>query len=274
LQLLVSSAATPATPHEREEVGAVGGEDERSETRKAAMQNGNGNTQMDAVIDSMRSIVTETDRWKLAEALKAAVPSGGNDRFGEIVDKATAEGVIGGLSANTLRLYRDTACRWPDASTRIPNISFSAHREVLPLGATDGRKLLEDMVRTSGPAKVTVAAVRKNVKIKQGQRPAVPAPPQPAQPGQMKGDVLVDLQQGGPHLIAAIGNLQDDQMLDQLHAGLQKVIGHVEKLRAKANRKANATKARTPAAEPQKPAAQPQKPAADASRKAGDLRGL
>jgi hypothetical protein len=229
-----------------------------------------GNKPMDAVIESMRSVVTETDRWKLAEALQKAIPVGSSG-FQEIVDKATAEGVLGGLTVNTLRLYRDTANRWPDPDKRIPNISFSAHREVMPLGAADGRKLLEDMVRTSGPTSITVAEVRKNVKIKQGQT----APPRttPATPAPMKGDVLVDLQQGGSQLIAAIGNLQDGNQLDQLHAGLQKVIGHVEKLRAKVVRMANATKVR-PATEPQKPAAQPQKSATEAARKVGDIRGL
>jgi hypothetical protein len=64
------------------------------------------------VIDAMRSIQTESDRWKLAEALYAVIPQGVRG-FNELIDAATAAGVAGGLKVNTLRLYgpRPSVCR-------------------------------------------------------------------------------------------------------------------------------------------------------------------
>src|SRR5215472_10648050 len=95
----------------------------------------------DEVIEAMRSIHSESDRWHLAEALFKKIPSG-LQGFQEIIDKASAEGVAGNLSVNTLRLYRDTASRWP-ANKRVADVSFSGHREVMALpGTVDGQAKL------------------------------------------------------------------------------------------------------------------------------------
>src|SRR5262245_745493 len=94
---------------------------------------------MHDVIDAMRDVQTEGDRWHLAEALVAMLPQGSNG-FQEIIDQASAEGVVGKLSANTLRLYRDTANRWP-ANRRVANVSFSAHREAMLLPPADAVKI-------------------------------------------------------------------------------------------------------------------------------------
>jgi hypothetical protein len=87
------------------------------------------------VIDAMRSIQTEGERWHLAEELATVIPKGdgeGTVTFATIIDQATSEGVAGKLSVTTLRLYRDTAKRWPK-SKRVPNVSFSAHRTAMTL---------------------------------------------------------------------------------------------------------------------------------------------
>src|SRR5262252_625828 len=116
------------------------------------------------VIDAMRSIQTEGDRWHLAESLVALIPTGASG-FDKIIDKATQEGVAGSLSANTLRLYRDTASRWSE-DQRVPNVSFSAHREAMVLPTIpQAAKMLNDLAKNVGPSKVTVAAVRKAVAI-------------------------------------------------------------------------------------------------------------
>src|SRR3954452_18562555 len=114
------------------------------------------------VIEAMRSIQTEGDRWHLAEALRSQVPQGSTG-FEEILDEAASAGVAGALKVNTLRLYRDTANRWP-ATERVPNVSFSAHREAMVLPIEDAAKLLETLSTANGATKVTVASVRKTIK--------------------------------------------------------------------------------------------------------------
>ena len=244
--------------------------------------NGNGNgaatTKLNAkdleiVIDAMRDVQTEGDRWHLSEALAAMIPSG-DAGFDKIIDEATAEGVIGNLSRNTLRLYRDTANRWP-ADKRVSNVSFSAHREAMALPSIDQAvKMLNDLSKTQGASKVTVASVRKAVAIKNGKQPSTrSAGPSTTTAQGGKGlDVLRDLEGGGPQVITAIGNMTDSDRLDKLHAGLTKVIAHVEKLRAKAARaKAKTANGKTSTTTSAKPAEA--KPAS--SRKgAGDMRGL
>jgi hypothetical protein len=219
------------------------------------------------VIDAMRSIQTESDRWHLAEVLAARIPEGVKG-FGEILDRASKEGVAGKLSVNTLRLYRDTAKRWP-SDKRVVNVSFSAHREAMAAHSIeDGRRLLADLVKTQGADKVTVASVRKAVQIKNGT----------AKPSASKGtatpprslDVLADLTAGAPKIIAAI--VEGDANLDAYQRGLTKALAHVEKLRAKASRKAASAK-KAPASKAAPAKATAAKKVAGA-KKAGDLRGM
>ena len=223
---------------------------------------------LDDVIEAMRSIQTESDRWHLAEALAKQVP-GGSEGFSEILDQATAEGVAGKLSLNTLRLYRDAALRWP-ADKRVANVSFSAHREAMVLESIDAAaKMLADLAKNAGAGNVTVAAVRKAIAVQQGKVTAAPA----ATTSQKAVDVLADIKQGAPQLIAAISPATVTSELDQLHAGLTKAIAHVERLRAKAARKTAAAK---PSSTPvPKPSPGERKVAGEAITKArGDLRGL
>lgn len=229
-----------------------------------------------AVIDAIRSFHTQNDRWQLADALEAQIPSGtsgvGGVTFGDIIDAANKEGVLGKLSIKTLNLYRDTAVRWP-INKRVANVSFSAHREAQALTGTvdDRADLLRDAVKNEGsPDKVTVASVRAAIRGTKGK----PATTQPS--GTIKGKAsLGDLLKGGPDMIKAIGPNTPADELDKLHAGLTKVIAHVEKLRAKAaqraaaasNKKGNGSNAPTPIATARKAAAPPK-------GGVGDLRGL
>lgn len=223
------------------------------------------------VIDAMRSIQSEGDRWRLSDILLAEIPTG-SAGFAEIIDAATAAGVAGNLSADTLRLYRDTANRWPE-DKRVAGVSFSAHREVMVLDSIAQRtKMLNDLSKNLGAGKVTVAAVRKAIAVQSGKAPAAPASPNgPKAPG--KVDALADALAGCPALIAATTAETD---LDKLHAGLSKALAHVDRLRAKANQKA-AAKARTAAKTVSKNGAEPAPatPRKRAPRKVqGDLRGL
>jgi hypothetical protein len=227
----------------------------------------------DEVIDAMRSIQTEGDRWHLAESLAVLVPSGVSG-FGDVIDKASKEGVVGKLSVTTLRLYRDTALRWP-ADKRVPNVGFSAHREAIRNidNATEAARILRDVAKTQGASKVTVSAVRKAVAIKQGK--AVATAPKPTATATKAVDVLRDLENGGSDLIAAISGGTDADTLDKLHSGLTKAIAHVERLRAKATQKAAAAKGKAQGTPRESAAAKPAaKKAAATSKAQGDLRGL
>jgi hypothetical protein len=249
------------------------------------------NGQLTDVIDAMRDIQTEGDRWRLADRLATMIPTGASG-FDRIMDKATQEGVAGSLSANTLRLYRDTSVRWPTAK-RTVNVGFSCYREAERMldthGIDEAVKLLENCVAVQGAGKVTVASVRKAVAIKQNK--VSPAAAQAAAASSatvsttMK-DVLSDLSTGGQALIQAIPASTSAPELDMLHAGLTKVLQHVERLRSKAAQKASASKAQgagkgTAQAAPAKAAApttttpaKGEAKAKDADREAGDLRGL
>lgn len=240
---------------------------------------------LDNVIDAMRDVQTEGDLWVLAERLVALVPKG--DDFGEVIDRATKEGVVGKLSANTLRLYRNTAQRWPK-DKRVANMSFSAHRDAMVLPSIgEAAKMLNDLAKTKGGAgKVTVADVRQAVAIKQGKKPKGSRAGVGVTKAQAQyAHVLADLQDAsGAAFIAAIPtNLSSDQ-LDKLHAGLNKVLGHVDRQRATVARKAKQVQAKRAADKqpakqaPAKPKngngnGKPQVTSKSAPRK-GDLRGL
>lgn len=241
------------------------------------------------VIEAMRSVQTETDRWQLASRLLKMVPTG-TGGFDRVIDAATAEHVDGGFSATTLRLYRDTAARW-SVDQRVPNVSFSAHREVMVLPSiAEGRKLLESLATANGASKVTIQQIRKAVAVKQRKVPAAAAPAA-STVSPTVSSALKDLKAGGPELIAAIGPDTSAEDLDTLQAGLSKVTAHVEALRAKAARKAAQAAKRGPQVtdpktaiavvksikaslgEP-KPAAGAAEKTAPKTAKIGDLRGL
>jgi hypothetical protein len=226
------------------------------------------------VFDAMASINTESDRWHLAEALAKQIPSGasyGGVSFADILDAATKQGVAGKLSTNTLRLYRDTASRWP-ADKRVAGVSFSAHREMRDFGDVSAQaKALEALVKSEGGAdKVTVASVRRAIKTHQGKAVNPPG----AAISKKAIDVVEDLKKGAPELIGSIpvGTTRDE--LDKIHAGLNKALAYVEKLRARAaQRKASATKP-TPQKAPAAPAAGTTKKVVPIAAGKGDLRGL
>jgi hypothetical protein len=228
---------------------------------------------MGAVLDAMRSVQTESDRWNLAEALQRQVPTGLKG-FSEIIDAANAAGVAGNLSATTLRLYRDAAVRWP-SDKRVKDVSFSAHREAMVLGDTAAAaKMLDDLVKSNGADKVTVASVRRAIAVKQGkpQAAARAARGKGATPAAATIDeAFTDLLNGGPKLIAKIKSDSTQSTLDKLHAGLTKTIAHVERLRAKQARAKQPPKVAAPAA---KPAPSNGKSKTPVKKTRGDLRGL
>jgi hypothetical protein len=222
------------------------------------------------VIEAMRSIQTESDRWRLAESLKTLIPSGLRG-FQELIDQANSQGVAGNLSVNTLRLYRDTATRWPE-DKRVPNVSFSAHREAMSLPTIDAAvKMLDGLSKNLGsPAKVTVASVRKAIKVQNGTlNPVTSTAVRPTSSKASTIDVLADIKAGAPAIIAAVASTTTVTELDAIKAGLQKAIAHVERLQAKANRKNKAATAKpvvsTAAATPKK---------STTTKSAGDLRDL
>lgn len=222
----------------------------------------NGSKMYADVIDAMRSIITETDQWHLAEELVKLIPSG-TKGFDQILDQANKAGVTGKVkSVHSLRQYRDTAKRWP-ANTRVPNVSFTAHREAMAVA--DSAEMLKDLSKNLGPSGVTAAEVRRQVRIKQGKKPA-------AKKGStgMRGDAVRDLVDGGPKLRAAITAAMDLDQLDKVHTGLNKVLEHVDRLRAKKARNAKASAAKK--ATPTKATAT--KKVATPKQTRGDLRGL
>lgn len=222
----------------------------------------------------MRSVQSEDDRWHLAEALHALIKTGTNG-FDKVLDAANAKGVSGGLSATTLRLYRDTAARWPSAA-RVPGVSFSAHREAMvmiaPTGSTTkAEKLLKDLAK-NGADKVTVKSVRQAAAIQSGKAARTPKSAGKTAP---KGfDVLADLENGARQVLDAINAIgTDTARLDKVHAGVTKALARIEQLRAKAARakKAAPVKVTTPPA--QKPTVANGKGKSAASKR-GDLRDL
>ena len=209
---------------------------------------------MKTVIDSMRDVSSEASRWELADALSSAIPTGPIG-FEAIVKKAEEAGVLGNLSANTLRWYRDTAKIWPK-SKRVPNVSFTAHREVERLKDKNGNfnsvlavKTLKDVQDKHG--KVSVTEVRKAVRLLQKpkgannqKRGGTPAP----NPVVAAVDILLDIKAGSPKLIKSIGPNTTKADLDKLKSGLSKALGHVEALQQRQATKAAPTaKAAAPA---------------------------
>jgi hypothetical protein len=228
------------------------------------------------VLDAMRDIQTEGDRWHLADALVTLIPSG-ETGFSELIDQATAAGVVGKLKVATLRLYRDTAKNWP-AADRIANISFSAHREAVQLGSSkEGAKMLNSLAKSVGPANVTVAQVRKAVQIAQGKTPTARTLQRAAgTSGTSSLDPIADLvNNSGKKIVALIPADMESSTLDDLIAGLNHVLAFAEDRRMKANRKAasKATAKAAPAAKTAAAAATPA-PKKQTAAKAGDLRGL
>ena len=220
---------------------------------------------IDAVVAKMRDLHDESDRWRLAEELFRQIPTGVAG-FEQIIAKANEEGVTGKLSVNTLRLYRDTASRWP-SDQRVKGVTFTAHREAANVGDTaKASKLLTSLVKAHGASGVSVTRVREAVRVAQN-KPVRPTT-RGANSKAATFDVLADVKNGATQLIASIGSDTDADALDKLHAGLTKAIGHVERLRVKAARKA-APKAAPVAKQAAKKAA-----ANGTGRKAGDMRGL
>jgi hypothetical protein len=197
----------------------------------------------------MRSIQNEDDRWQLADALFSAVPTG-TGGFVQIMDAARNAGVDAGLTVNTLRLYRDTAARWPTGD-RDARFTFSAHREVLAemKSPAEGRALLESVLKANNASgnprkagKVSVADVRGAIAVRHGKVPVAQRKPKKGVTVFQAGDMLDDLRQGGKRLMAVINASTSNDDLDRLHKGLSVVLQHVDVLRSKAN-----TRARTAA---------------------------
>jgi hypothetical protein len=228
------------------------------------------------VIDAMREVQTESDRWRLAEALHAVLPTGSTG-FERIEDEAAKRGVAA-LSATTLRLYRDTAARWPKGK-RVDRLSFSSHREAMVLPTIDdAREMLVALSDQLGPSKVTVSAVRRAIAAQTGNGKVPAAAPGANVTGRrvVQLDALHDLKNGGPQLIAAITNETPADDLDRLQAGLSKVLAHVERHRARVAKSAAKAKAKTTTTTTTKTKTDNATGAKPAARraKAGDLRGL
>jgi hypothetical protein len=230
---------------------------------------------LNGVLDAMQSVQSEDDRWHLAEALHTLIKSGTNG-FDKVLDAATAKGVSGGLSATTLRLYRDTAARWPSAK-RVPGVSFSAHREAMVMIAPDGstqkaEKLLKDLAK-NGADKVTVKQVRQAAAISSGKTARAQAGA--GKTAAPKGfDVLNDLENGAKQVLDSINSIgTDTARLDKVHAGVSKALARVEQLRAKAQRAKKATPTKVSSTPPaSKPVVNGKGKVAASKR--GDLRDL
>jgi sensor histidine kinase regulating citrate/malate metabolism len=141
----------------------------------------------------------------------------------------------------------------------------------------EAQKMLVDMANSQGSDKVSVAKVRQAVAVKQGKVP----------PQRVAGNLvsapknavvnLDDLRKGGKDLIAAIGVNRDETELDELSAGLNKVLTYVERLRAKASKKAQSSvpATKTPAVKQQpKPNGNGNGNGGTTKKSPGDLRGL
>jgi hypothetical protein len=235
---------------------------------------------IDQVVDAIRSFQSQNDLWQLADALAKQIPNGttaGGVSFGDIIDAANKEGVLGKLSAKSLQLYRDSALRWP-ADKRVAGVSFSAHREAQSLeGSVDDQVIfLGELIKNTpgGAAKVSVASVRAAVRVKQGKTATRPS----AATNQQTIKVLDDLKAGAKELIATITSATSASDLDKLHAGLTKAISHVDTLRSRAAKaaalKASKASGGSRATNNPTPIASAKKAAGPIGGKRGDLRGL
>lgn len=245
----------------------------------------NHNLNTAPILDAIRNMQNETSAWVLADALAAEIPSGMTG-LAQILDEAKGLGIAGKkLTVNTLRLYRDSANRWP-AADRVENVSFSAHRAAMVLEKAEAKKLLETLAATLGAANVTVAQVRDAVAAKRGTPTKMPTaaavsanqsmnPNQGQQGPAWQTMAIADLTHNtGADLVGAITDTTD---LDALHRGLTAVLTAVESAKAKAARKAKATKAptTTETTESDDPGAKTTRPRTrKAPNATGDIRGL
>lgn len=199
-------------------------------------------TAMKPVLEAMKSVNTASDLWTLSDALASVIPNG-RSGFDAIADKAAEQGVLGNLSGNTLRIYRDTAKLWPK-SKRISTISYWAHKEAMRNnkgGVDKAVSLLNKLATTpdakgrKGPDRVTLARVKQAASVGSKQGPAAA---NKAKPNVRSIDLMADLINGAPSLIAAITSTTPTEDLDKLQKGLDKASAHVTNLRAKATQKA------------------------------------
>lgn len=192
-------------------------------------------SQFDTVCDAIRDVHDEASLWKLSDELVKIAPAG-VESVERVVAQAEARG-IPTKSANTLRLYRDVAIRFP-ATERVELVSFSAHREAIAVGdVKQARQILTELAKQHGPAGVTVTTVKSAVEAFTGKAPTKKGA---SKTQSSYASVFVDLStNSGKVFIAEIPKLVDTNnvTLDGLHTGLTKVLAEVEKLRAKAVQK-------------------------------------
>jgi hypothetical protein len=231
---------------------------------------------MSEVIDALRSVETETERWRLADALAKKVPTG-LAGFDEILDVAKQRGIRGSLKRNTLRQYRDTAVRWP-VRDRLPNVSFTAHKKAQDAGTlADAKRVLEGILKANAKTGdgVSVAQVTAAINAKKGKttpkgkgqgKKGGPAPVAQAKAAEIISDLVTN---EGKLLIAAIPKDAPLAHLDKVIAGLKKVLGHAERLQMQAQNKANAGKKQSSSSTPVTSIKK-----APAKKAAGNLRGL
>jgi hypothetical protein len=237
---------------------------------------------MSEVIDALRSVETEQERWQLADALAKQIPTGIRG-FTEIVDAAKNAGVRGNLKPNTLRQYRDTSVRWP-TKERVGGVSFTAHKAAQDAGSlADSKRVLEGILRKNAKtgAGVTVAEVKAAIAAKKG-KPVVKGPGQGKKTGKAAtaaapvaqakaADIISDLvTNDGKLLIAAIPKDTPLAHLDKVITGLKKVLGHAERLQLQAQNKAAAGKS----GNKQNVTPIKRAPVAKKSGTAGNIRGL
>jgi hypothetical protein len=235
----------------------------------------------DTVCDAIRDVHDEASLWRLSDELVRVAPSGV-----EAVERVVAEAVARGIptkSANTLRLYRDVAIRFP-AADRVPLVSFSAHREAISIGdVKQARQILLDLAKQHGAAGVTVTTVKKAIGAATGVVSAPSSSGSASAKSTSWATVAVDLStNGGAGFLAELDGMLgvSGVTLDGLHAGLKAVLADVESRRAKAARKAVAVKPSSgnaparPARHAPKASSGEASPVAAGSGKRGDLRGL
>ena len=235
------------------------------------------NAEFDTVCDALRDVHDEASLWKLSDELVTVAPKGV-----EAIEQVVAQAKVRGIptkSANTLRLYRDVAHRFPKGK-RVPLVSFSAHREAIAVGDIDkAQAILIDLAKRHGEEGVSVTTVKQAVQASLGKTPTTTAKTTKA--STTYADIAADLCLGsGKKFIAELDTivLLPRVTLDGLHAGLTVVLTQIETRRAKAARKADAAAKKAPAKAAARPATRRPSakaaPAKAAAGKAGDLRGL
>jgi len=233
----------------------------------------------DSVCDALRDVHDEASLWTLSDELVNVAPKGV-----EAIEKVVAQAKVRGIptkSANTLRLYRDVAHRFPRGK-RVPLVSFSAHREAIAIGDTDqAHDLLVDLAKRHGAEGVSVTTVKDAVQKATGKTPTTT--PKAAKATTTYADIATDLcLSSGKKFIAEVDAivLLPKVSLDGLHAGLTAVLTAIEAKRAKAARAAakKAAAGPTTAKPVGKPAARRRPSTAPATAAAGkgkgDLRDL